>query len=300
MKRIGNDRGQAAVITVLFLATLLGAVAMVLDVGSWFREQRDTQADADASALAAAHELPESPGAANALAAEFLGKNGGGTSTVTFSSTNLANDTVTVKVTRQAPGVFSKLFGINSVSVHAQATARSGNLDEARWAAPIAVDIKHPLLQCKPRPCFGVPTTLDLEKVGPGAFRLLNLDLSHGGTGGKIDADWILRGYDGYMPLEWYGSDPGAAFNDSKFDEALSLRIGDELLFPVYDKTVGNGSGFDYHVIGWVGFVVTAFDAKGGKKGTVSGHFVRLIWEGIQSTSGGAEDFGARTIELVE
>ena len=152
MKRIDNDRGQAAVITVMFLATLLGAVAMVLDVGSWFREQRDTQADADASALAAAHELPESPGAASGLAAEFLGKNGGGTSTVTFSSTNLANDTVTVKVTREAPGVFSKLFGINSVSVHGQATARAGNPDQARWAAPIAVDIKHPLLQCKPCP----------------------------------------------------------------------------------------------------------------------------------------------------
>ena len=297
---VRSDRGQAAVLTVVFLVALLGAAAMVLDVGSWFRAQRSTQSTADASALAAAHELPESPGGANALATEYLGKNGGGTAQVTFSSNLLANDTVTVKVTRQAPGVFSRLFGINSVDVHAKASARAGNPDLARWAAPIAVDIKHPLLQCKPLPCFGVPTTLDLEKVGPGAFRLLNLDKSHGGTGGKIDADWILRGYDGYMPLDWYGSDPGAAFNDSKFDAALSVRIGDELLFPVYDKTQGNGSGFDYHVIGWVGFLVTGFDAKGGKKGTVDGHFVRLIWEGIQSTSGGAEDFGVRAIELVE
>ena len=57
-----------------------------------------------------------------------------------------------------------------------------------RYAAPIAVDRAHPLLNCPPRPCL--PTTrptLDLEKTGPGAFRLLNLDQSHGGTGGKID-----------------------------------------------------------------------------------------------------------------
>ena len=155
MKRISNDRGQAAVLTVMFLATLLGAVAMVLDVGSWFREQRATQSTADAAALAAAHELPESPGNASALAAQYLAKNGGGTSVVTFSSGLLANDTVKVKVNRDAPGIFSKLFGINSVNVHANATARAGNPDAARYAAPIAVDIKHPMLQCKPRPCFG-------------------------------------------------------------------------------------------------------------------------------------------------
>ena len=300
MKGASNERGQAAVLTVVFLAALLGAVAMVLDVGSWFREQRSTQSTADAAALAAAQALPESPGNASALAAQYLAKNGGGVSAVTFSSGVLVNDTVSVTVNRDAPGIFSKLFGINSVNVHAKAMARAGNPDEARYAAPIAVDIKHPMLQCKPLPCFGTATTLDLEKVGPGAFRLLNLDGSKGGTGGKIDAEWILRGFDGYMPLGWYGSDPGAAFNDSKFDAALNVRIGDELLFPVYDKTVGNGSGFNYHVVGWVGFLVTSFDAKGGKKGTVDGHFVRLIWEGIQSTSSAAKDLGVRAIELVE
>ena len=150
---------------------------MVLDVGSWFREQRDTQADADASALAAAHELPESPGAANALAAEYLGKNGGGTSTVTFSLEALANDTVTVKVTREAPGVFSKLFGINSVDVHAKATRPRR---QPRQRAVCRADRRrHQAPACssaQPLPCFGTPTTLDLEKIGPGAFRLLNLD----------------------------------------------------------------------------------------------------------------------------
>ena len=119
-------------------------------------------------------------------------------------------------------------------------------------------------------------------------------------TGGTIDSDWILHGYDGYMPLDWYGSDPGAAFNDSKFDDALNIRIGDELLFPVYDKVKGGGSNFEYHVVGWVGFVVTAFDPKGSRS-TVEGYFVRVLWEGIQSTSGGSsEDFGVRSVELVE
>jgi secretion/DNA translocation related TadE-like protein len=294
-----SDRGQATVLTVIFLVALLGAVAMVLDVGSWFREQRDTQSTADATALAAAQALPESPGTANALASEYLAKNGGGTTQVSFSSQNVANDTVTVKVQRDAPGFFAKFFGIDSVTVHAKASARAGNLDEARYAAPIAVDKKHPLLQCKPLPCFGVATTLDLEKTGPGAFRLLNLDGSKGGTGGQISVDWILRGYDDYMDLGWYGSDPGAAFNDGKVKDAMKVRVGDELLFPVYDQVKEEGANFTYRVVGWVGFVVTSFKGNG-SHGTIDGSFVRVIWEGIQSKSGTAEDFGVRGIQLVD
>ena len=300
MNRLRSEAGQAAVLSVVFMAALLGAVALVLDVGSWFRAQRATQSAADAAALAGAQELPESTGTANALATQYLTANGGGTGAVNFSTRRLANDTIKVEVTRQAPGVFSKIFGINSVDVHAQAAARAGTLDSARYAAPIAVDKKHPLLNCKPLPCFNVTTTLDLEDTGPGAFRLLNLDGSKGGTGGQIDYDWIVNGYDGYMPLGWYGSDPGAAFNDKKFREAMNVRVGDELLFPVYDVVQDNGANFEYRVIGWVGFLVSGFTAKG-NKATVDGQFVRVIWEGILTESGsGSEDFGVRAVELVE
>ena len=300
MNRLRSESGQAAVLSVVFMAALLGAIAMVLDVGSWFREQRATQSAADAAALAAAQALPENTGSSSALASQYLASNGGGAGEFTFSTKNVANDTISVKVTREADGVFAKLFGIDSVDVHAKASARSGNPDSARYAAPIAVDRAHPLLNCTPRPCFDQPTTLDLKKTGPGAFRLLNLDLSHGGTGGKIDDDWILRGYDGYMPLGWYGSDPGAAFNDQKIKEAMDIRIGDELLFPVYDAVQESGANFEYRVIGWVGFVVTGFESHG-NKATVEGHFVRMIWEGILSESGGgSEDFGVRSVELVE
>ena len=63
-----REHGQAAALTVLFLTVLLASAAAVIDVGSWFREDRDTQRVADAAALAGAQALPESQGTARSLA----------------------------------------------------------------------------------------------------------------------------------------------------------------------------------------------------------------------------------------
>ena len=191
------------------------------------------------------------------------------------------SDTIRVHAQKPMPGFFAKAFGIDSVNVGANASARSGVPSAAKWAAPIAVDELHPLLQCTPLPCFDQQTTLDLEKVGPGAFRLVNIDGSHGGTGPGILADWITRGYDGWMPLNWYFSDSGAKFNSSQVKGALDARIGDELLFPVYRDTRSNGANFEYEVVGWVGFHLTGYNIQGSKKNQLHGWFTRIIWEGI-------------------
>jgi Flp pilus assembly protein TadG len=297
MTRVRNDRGQAAVLTVLFIVVLMGAVALTLDVGSWFREKRATQGAADAAALAGAQGLPSSAGAAEVLAAEYLDKNGGGDATYSFP----ASDRITVDVDREAPGFFAKAFGIDSVEVGAKATARIGNPSSVRWASPFAVDRRHPMLNCVPEPCWHTPTELDLEKVGPGAFRLINIDGSHGGTGPKTLEEWILKGFDGWMPLNWYFSDPGAKFNSSQIKGALDVRIGDKMLFPVYDDTRKSGANFEYEVIGWVGYVVTSYSISGSKGAKLDGYFTDVIWEGILSESGpGSESFGVHSVQLVE
>lgn len=297
MNRLRSDRGQAAVLTVIFLAALLGAVAMVLDVGSWFRAQRGAQSAADAAALAGAQALPDTPGTATAFANEYLAKNGGGTAQITMSSARRANDTVTVRVTRQAPGTFAKLFGIDSVDVHAKASARVGSLAQAKWAAPFTVDELHPLLQCRPRPCFGQNTRLEADKVGPGAWHWLNIDGSRGGTGVPTLEQWIRYGMDGYMPLGWYYSMPGGK---RSVDDALASRIGTELLLPLYRSVRGNGANLEYEVVGWVGFHLTGFSLQGAKTSWLDGYFTRVIWEGIISESGANFDYGVRAVELVE
>jgi hypothetical protein len=312
MSAVRSERGQATAFTVLFLAALIGMAALVLDVGSWFREQRDTQAAADAAALAAAQALPEDPAKADALAAEYLAKNRGGTSEVTYTSKFSANDTVSVHVARKAPGFFAKLFGIDSVDVGANATARASGLTAARWVAPIVVNIKHPHLNCgelagRPVPCFGEPTELTLEHLhkpgdgdAAGAFALINLNKDdNGSVGGSTLGSWIEQGFDKYMDLGDYTSVPSAQFNDSHVRDALTFRTGDTLLFPIYKTIKGSGTGAVYDVVGWVGFNVTSFKI-GGDEGKVHGAFTKVIWEGIQSTDGSNLNYGVRTIALVE
>lgn len=295
-----SESGQVVVLLLAFLVVLLGMGAMAIDVGSWYRADRALQSSVDASALAAAQALPDDPGSASDLADEYAGKNGGGLDTVTVTGEVVSNDTVVVTGKRPTPGFFSKIFGIDSVEVHARAVARAGTLEEARWAAPFGVDEQHPMLQCDPTPCFEQATQLDLDKVGPGAFRIINIDGSHGGTGPGILEDWIMRGYEGYMPLGWYYSDPGAKFNSSHVKNALDARLGSEMLFPIYRETRGGGSNFEYEIVGWAGYVITSYDIQGSKNNKLNGYFKRVVWDGIGSEASGASDFGARAVSLVE
>jgi hypothetical protein len=303
-----TERGQSVVLTLFFLTVLIGMAAAVLDVGAWYRADRKLQANADAAALAAAQELPESPSVATSTALAYADENDGGLTAdnIKFSGKHVANDTIEVTTERTAPGFFAKLFGFGSAKVKARAVARAGTLGRAKWAAPIAVDWEHPKLQCGSR-CWGTKdrrgdlTTIDFFKTGPGAFRLINIDGSHGGTGPSTLGEWMENGLDAWMDKDrWYYSDPGMKPNSSHVKHALDIRDESELLFPVYNATRAQGAGFEYYVIGWAVFHVTDYDIHGSKDSRIHGYFVDMVWAGIQGSTGGSPHFGARAVQLVE
>lgn len=303
--RLRSESGQAILVTVLFLTVLLGAVALTLDVGAWFREQRQAQATADAAALAGAQALPAAPAQAVTDAARYAAANGGGVVAggIVLRDGYQPNDTVAVTVQRTSPGFFSKLFSIDSVTVHASAAARAGVPQQAKWAAPIVVNKLHPMLSGPGCPCFRSETTLPLSKTGaPGAFGLVDLDRNDRGTAGSpVLAEWIARGFNQYLELGGYDSDPGAKFNGNDIRDALTARLGTELLFPVYDSLTGGGSNAVYNIIGWVAFHLDAFDLNArGNSQKLTGYFTRVIWDGIQSsTNKNLPDFGVYSISLV-
>jgi hypothetical protein len=299
--RMADQRGQSAVMTLLFLTVLLGMCAAVVDVGAWFRAHRAAQAEADAAALAAAQAFPANPANASVLAVQYANKNGGGVTAGDVAL--LGNSTVRVDVRRDVAGVFSKALGFAGVKVHAHATAKAYQPGEVRWVAPIVVRNTHPQLFGTPGcPCFDQPTTLTLGPQGaPGAFSMLNLnDDSTGTVGTSTMVDWIENGFNELLNLREYYSDPGAKYNSSQIQTALQDRYGTELLFPVYDILVGTGSNAEYRVIGWVGFHITNTQASG-TGGTLDGWFTRYIADGIDAaTPPGTPDTGVRSISLID
>src|SRR3954469_16765975 len=104
-----NERGQAVFITVLFLFVLMGCAALTLDVGMWYRAQRQAQATADAAALAGAQDLPTNATLAKSSAQLYADKNGGGVEPggIVVRTDFLADDTVSVGVARTSPSIFA-------------------------------------------------------------------------------------------------------------------------------------------------------------------------------------------------
>lgn len=300
--RLQSESGQAMLVSVLFLVAIIGAVALTVDIGAWYRQQRQAQAVADAAALAGAQALPTSTSQAITYAARYGAANGGGITAggITFQSDYEQNDTIVVKVERTSPGFFAKLFSINSVTTHATASARAGVPEQVVGAAPIVVNKLHPLLSGPGCPCFNTETTLPLGKDGaPGAFGLVNLD-PNANNGNPNLASWIQFGFSGRLKLGDYGSDPGASFNSSLLSQALTARLGTELLFPVYDTLTGGGQNAQYDVIGWVAFHLDSFGDGNGNANLLTGYFTRVIWDGIQSASNKhLPDFGVYSVSLV-
>ena len=107
--RAQDNRGQATVLTLVFLIVLLGMAALVLDIGSWYRADRNTQSTADSAALAGAQALPDDTSQAASLASNYAAKNGGGLNSVNFSTSYGPDDTIQVAVKKSAPGIFSKI-----------------------------------------------------------------------------------------------------------------------------------------------------------------------------------------------
>jgi Putative Flp pilus-assembly TadE/G-like len=304
---VRSERGQVVILVTAFLPMLIGGAAMVLDVGSWYRADKAAQAAADASALAGAQGLQAGTDVAAALAEEYAAKNGGGEIEISYATRVVPNDVIKVTMKRPAPGFLSKLIGVQSVTVNALASARAGIPGRARYVAPITVNEQHPMLQCE---CFDDPTQVTLVNLhhsgsgdAAGAFGLLNLQ-SQSDDSGNIGADllgaWIRDGYQDELPLGKYDSAPSANFNSDYIRNALRDRVGTELLFPVYrPPIIGSGSGAEYDIIGWVGFVPTSF-AAGGSTGTIRGRFTQVIWKGLADETGSVPDLGVRVITLIE
>ena len=193
-------------------------------------------------------------------------------------------------VKKSAPGIFSKLFGVNSVNVGSKATARTALIASAKYVAPIVVKNTHPKLLGTPGcPCFGQKGSNterhdDSAEPKRRAGRLRPAEprriqrRNERREPRELDAERLRRLPRHRRVLQRPRRQVGRLAFARR---ARPLRIGTTLLFPVYDQIIGTGSNAQYHVIGWVGFHLLSYDARG-SSGSITGYFTEVIWTGLQ------------------
>lgn len=136
-----DERGAVAIIVAAMIASLIGVLAIVADVGMLYQQRRQLQTAVDSAALAGAMEVAEGRGAtaAQTVAQSYVQQNKGfdvpASTTVSFPSATSVR--VAATVNRQL--FFAHIFGRTTEDIGANATASYGVATAARNLMPIIV-----------------------------------------------------------------------------------------------------------------------------------------------------------------
>jgi hypothetical protein len=298
---IRDERGQSLVFVVLAIPILIGTLALVIDVGGWFRAQRRAQSVADAAALAAAQDLPDTT-AATQTALDSAQQNWPGIPdpTVQFP----AAGTIEVVAQHDVAGTFAPLAGLFSLKITARASASLGIPTQLDAVAPLAVACQDP--SCDPwDPTRSYVLTYDRRDPGgstlapvalPGVTngnfrRFVSCDAS---TPRSSDCNQSLAS----APSSYTRLNRPAAQVRGGIDDGNSATH----LVPVFDRF----SGGSYHVVGWAAATLSVL-AFQGQTVQVRATFERfyvdsklpgVAWLSSGGTGGTIFDFGVRALAL--
>ena len=124
-----NDSGQSLVIVVIAMVLIVAMAAFSIDVAQWDVSRHQAQVVADSAALAAANCLASTTctsttagGDAATMAGNYASNN------VHVTGVSFSNSNVTVTTQKTASSGFAGLFGINSLTTTASATANFNTL----------------------------------------------------------------------------------------------------------------------------------------------------------------------------
>jgi Putative Flp pilus-assembly TadE/G-like len=313
MTRLKDDRGASLVMIVFMFGAFLGAMALVVDLGSWFRAQRNVQAAADAAVLAGAQDLPNIA-TARSTAITYANNNASGLTSP--NPTFPDSSTIDIKLDKDVPEYFAHVLGIGGATVSAHARAVVGSPGTAKNALPIGIKST---VACATSStgCFGAAKTLVFDDTNTttfgsnSTFGLLDFQPGDVGTtssncsgnvGEGTQATWISGGFNGTLSINrYYGATTGQRIS---IRNALNTIIGKVLLVPVFDIadfTWCRGAG-GFHVIGWAAFVIDTTipnsDWNPHNK-VLHGHFVTFIAHDVVLVPG-AGSFGVKVIQLAQ
>jgi hypothetical protein len=277
-----DEGGAVAVLLALLLAVLIGVAALVVDLGQIIIVRSELQNGADAGALAGVVDLVyNGPDTAETTAVTYSTQS----KNYQLTNPNPAADAVVVTavgpetlrvLVRRTGGtsggavntVFAPIWGIYNAGVEAVAVATlerkiigsgPGNL--------MPFGIHEDLVDSDGDGNYDVGNIVDIypHDLSAGNFGLLDLN---GGSNSNTETEsWIENGYDqtfvipeatGYVYIE---GDPG--ISGGSLNGAINSRLGDRLLFPVFDEVTEQGANTDFRVVDLVGGTIWSFKLTG-------------------------------------
>jgi len=185
---VRDERGNVLALVSFTLVALLAFAGLVIDGGMLMATRAQMQKAANAAALSAAQELPNSEASVVSVAETVLHAHGehGHMDRLQVAM----DDRVHVGLTADVPLGFAGLFGFETAPVAVAATAELGVMGAAIGAAPLGIDENIPLV-------FGQEYRLKVDNTGveAGYFGVLAL----GGPGAATYEDNLRFGYQGWI-----------------------------------------------------------------------------------------------------
>jgi hypothetical protein len=284
----------------LAFLVLLAAMALVVDGGTVYVERSHLQKTANAAVLSGAQELTHQQEAVTNVIQTILQRHEE-TASLQSSAINMGQN-VSVQLSKTVSLGFSKLLGMDTVTVAANAAALITPIGSATGAAPLGIDDSI-VLQ------FGQQYKLKVDQTGvvAGNFGILAL----GGPGANTYEDNLMHGYSNEVQVgDIIDTQTGNIAGDTR--QAVQYRVdsspyvsGDTshpddpriILVPVYkpyDFTSNQMKQIE--VTGFAYFYIT--DPMSSQDTSITGMFIKKT--GAGAAKPGASDRGAYTIRLTE
>jgi hypothetical protein len=274
-----NENGAVSVIVAILMVTLLGFVAIAVDVGVIYSERAQLQNGADASAIALAQKCARSAtdpvcSTTSTLATSLANQNAlDGMSKVHTIELDTTARKVSVTTSAKEPGgtdnsvslFFADVLGVPTKEVGARGSAVWGSPRAGRTAFPLAFSI------CQVKDKIGGSLQL-LQEHGKNA----NADCNYGPSGAAVQGGfgWLVQdagkcGGTIDLAVSEGGSDPGNNAPGNCSTElnrwASDITAGRDVivLLPVFDKVTGTGNGAVYGLVSFAAFKVTGWKFSG-------------------------------------
>lgn len=277
MKKL-DSRGNIAIILCLFITTLFGFTAYVMDIGMIYIEKTKLSNAIDSAALAAVLELPNNKIKAKAVAEEYLKKNNVGLNeaTITISENNKS---IQIEGVKNVKHLFAPAIGIDSSNVKSKTKAIVAPAKSIRGGIrPFAVEMYN----------FSYGDLVTLKEGAGDGYHGNYSAVALGGQGASIFRENALYGYGGIISVGDYiytetGNMAGASndiktyinsenstFNNFSRD---SIRLW---TMPLVQSLVIDGRKAVL-VVGFAAFYVEDVTRKSGKI-ELNGRFVRYVF----------------------